>query len=66
LGSRSEVNPLFRRLIEQFERQTKVPMVLNTSYNVQEPIVCTPEDALRTFERSGLDLLALGPYVVHR
>jgi len=62
----SDPNPLFRRLVEQFERRTKIPMVLNTSFNVQEPMVCTPEDAVSTFVRSGIDLLALGPYLVHR
>jgi len=62
----SDANPLYRRLIEQFERRTKIPMVLNTSFNVQEPMVGTPEDAVSTFVRSGIDLLALGPYLVHR
>ena len=59
-------NPLYRRLIEEFERRTKLPMLLNTSFNVQEPMVCTPDGALHTFERSGVDLLVLGPYVVRR
>ena len=59
-------NPLFRRLIEHFERRTKIPMVLNTSFNVQEPMVCTPEDAVRTFLRSGLETLVLGPCVARR
>jgi carbamoyltransferase len=36
-------------------------MLLNTSFNVQEPMVCTPEDAVRTFLRSGLETLVLGP-----
>jgi carbamoyltransferase len=62
----SDHNPLFRRLIEHFERSTKIPMLLNTSFNVQEPMVCTPEDAIRTFLCSGLETLVLGPYVVHR
>lgn len=62
----SDHNPRFRRLIETFEQRTKIPMVLNTSFNVQEPMVCTPDDAVRTFLRSGLETLVLGPYVVQR
>jgi carbamoyltransferase len=56
-------NPLFYRLIEAFHRATAIPLVLNTSFNVQEPIVCTPDDAVRTFRRSGLDALVMGRYV---
>lgn len=51
----------FRELIEAFERLTGVPIVLNTSFNLNgEPIVCTPEDAIRTFYTCGLDILYLG------
>jgi len=40
-----------------------VPVVLNTSFNVQgEPVVCTPEDAIRTFHTSGIDDLVIGPF----
>lgn len=52
-----------RRLLEHFHRETGLPLVLNTSFNVREPTVCTPEDAIRTFARSGIDLLCLGPYL---
>jgi carbamoyltransferase len=41
-------------------------MLLNTSFNSQEPIVCTPADALRTFLRTDLDVLAIGDYLVER
>ena len=59
-----EVNPRFHGLIQEFERLTGVPVVLNTSFNLQgEPIVCTPEDAVSTFLRSGLDALVLGNYL---
>jgi carbamoyltransferase len=61
------VNPRFYAVIEEFERLTGVPVVLNTSFNVAgEPIVCTPEDAIRTFRRSGLDALAMGDYLCTR
>ncbi len=53
--------PRYRRLIEAFERLTGVPIVLNTSFNLNgEPIVCSPEDALRTFYTCALDVLYLG------
>jgi len=58
-------NPLFHGLIREFERLTGVPIVLNTSLNVQgEPIVCSPRNAIRTFYTSGLDALILGPYLL--
>jgi carbamoyltransferase len=51
----------FRALIEEFERLTSIPIVLNTSFNLNgEPIVCTPDDAVRTFYSCGLDILYLG------
>lgn len=59
-------SPLFWRLIKAFESRTGVPMLLNTSYNTDGPIVGSPGDALRTFERSSIDLLVLGDYVVRR
>jgi carbamoyltransferase len=58
--------PGFHRLISAFARRTGVPMLLNTSFNSQEPIVCTPADALRTFLRTDLDVLAIGDYLVER
>lgn len=55
-----ERDPLFWRLIQAFKKRTGVGVVLNTSFNVQgEPIVNTPEDAVRTFYGSGLDALVL-------
>jgi carbamoyltransferase len=61
---RREDNPLFHRLIDHFATLTGVPLVLNTSFNVREPIVCTPADALRTFARTRLDALVLGGWLV--
>ncbi len=60
-----ETNPRFYRLIEEFRAITGVPVVLNTSFNLNgEPIVCSPTDAIRTFFSCGLDVLVLGDYVV--
>ena len=57
----AEVSPRFHALISEFETLTGVPLVLNTSFNLNgEPIVCTPEDAIRTFYSCGLDVLFLG------
>lgn len=61
-----KTNPRFWRLISEFEAITGVPMLLNTSFNVQEPIVCTPEDAVRTFQRSNFDALVLENHLALR
>ncbi len=61
-----EVEPLYWELIERFRQRTGVPMVLNTSFNKQEPIVCTPEDAWRCFENTKLDALVMGGFVVEK
>ena len=59
------VNPLYYRLIETFEKRRGVPMVLNTSFNIMgEPIVNTPEDAVRCYLNTGIDALAIGDYLV--
>ena len=60
-------NPRFYRLIEEFERLTGVPIVLNTSFNLNgEPIVCEPKDAIRTFFSCGLDALIVGDCLVRK
>ncbi len=60
-----EVNPRFHALVSSFRDQTGVPLVVNTSFNsYDEPMVCSPADAVRTFTRSDLDLLFLGDLVV--
>ena len=59
-------NPLYYAVIETFGRLTGVPVLLNTSFNRQEPIVETPNDAVSCFLRSGLDVLVLGNHYVAR
>jgi carbamoyltransferase len=61
-----ESNPLFRKLLEAFDQETGVPILLNTSFNVNEPIVCTPEEAIRCFMRTEVDWLVLGNLLVRR
>lgn len=59
-----QTNPLFWELISVFAQQTGVPVVLNTSFNEQEPIVRTPEEAIACFQRTRMDALAIGPFLV--
>lgn len=61
---RRETNPRFHGLIRHFFERTGIPMVLNTSFNDNEPIVCTPDDAIRTFLGTGIDHLAIGDFLV--
>jgi carbamoyltransferase len=60
------VSPRYHRLIEEFARLTDVPVVLNTSFNENEPIVMTPEQAVDCFVRTRMDTLVLGNRVVSR
>ena len=57
-------NQRFYDLICEFYSQTGIPMLLNTSFNCQEPIVETPEDAVATFKKCGLDILVIGDWVI--
>ncbi len=59
-------NPRYYRLIEAFRDLTGVPMVLNTSFNENEPVVCRPEEALDCFLRTEMDVLVLGDAMVAR
>ena len=59
-----EENPLYYDLISAVHRKTGVPVVLNTSFNENEPIVCKPEEAIDCFQRTRMDVLAIGPFVV--
>jgi len=61
-----EANPLYYDLIREFDRITGVPVVLNTSFNEDEPIVCTPDQAMDCFQRTRMDVLFLGNYMVER
>jgi carbamoyltransferase len=60
------VNPRYYALIEAVGEQTGVPLVLNTSFNENEPIVCTPEEALACFGKTKMDVLVLGNHLVER
>src|SRR5580658_1192599 len=59
-----EENAMYYDLISAFYRKTGIPVVLNTSFNENEPIVCTPEEAIDCFKRTRMDVLAIGPFLV--
>jgi len=60
-------NPRYYKLIERFGQATGVPVILNTSFNLRgEPIVTTPDNALNTFYRSGIDTLVMGEMLIRK
>ena len=62
-----EALPRFRSLLQQFGAATGVPFLVNTSFNgFQEPIVCSPRDAIRVFYGTGIDVLVLGQFVIRK
>jgi carbamoyltransferase len=61
-----ESNPVYWRLIREFDKLTGVPVLLNTSFNVQEPIVCTPHEAIDCFMRTKADYLVLNTLLIER
>jgi carbamoyltransferase len=61
-----ESNPLYWKLLRAFEKQTGVPVLLNTSFNENEPIVHKPEEALDCFLRTQMDLLTMGDFVIEK
>ena len=62
----AESNPRYHALISQFQQITGVPIVLNTSFNENEPVVCTPKEALDCFLRTKMDVVVLNDYFVYR
>ena len=62
-----KTNTKFYNLINEFYKITSIPLLVNTSFNLNgEPIVCNPEDAIRTFYSCGLDILVVGDYIVYK
>jgi carbamoyltransferase len=62
----ARTNPRYHALIGEFERQTGVGLVLNTSFNEHEPIVASPADAIACYAKTRMDVLALGNWVLTR
>jgi carbamoyltransferase len=59
-----KLNPRFHELISHFHAKTGVPLVVNTSFNDSEPIVCTPTDAIVTFRKAGIDALVMDDMIL--
>ncbi len=63
----ADENPLFHKILTEFHRQTNCPILVNTSFNVRdEPIVCTPQDAYRCFQSTGMDILVIGNVILFK
>jgi carbamoyltransferase len=62
---RKQDNETYYRILEEYHRLTGIPTLINTSFNMhEEPIVCTPSDAIRAFQLGHLDYLSMGPFLV--
>ena len=62
-----EINPRYYRILHEYWKRTGIASIVNTSFNMhEEPIVCTPEDAIRAFLQGNLDYLAIGGFLVER
>jgi carbamoyltransferase len=59
-----ETNPRYHCLLSELEKLTGIPIVLNTSFNDREPIVCSPQDAVHTFLKTEIDYLAIGNFLL--
>lgn len=59
-----KISSKYYKLIKEFKKITGIPLILNTSFNIKEPIVCSPQDAIKTFKRSKMDYLIMGNFVI--
>ncbi len=60
-----KINESYYKILKEYKKLTGLPTIVNTSFNMhEEPIVCTPEDAIRSFKQGHLDYLAIGNYLV--
>lgn len=59
-------NPLYYDLIQKFFEKTGIPVILNTSFNENEPIVCAPQEAIDCYRRTKMDTLVIGPFVCRK
>ena len=64
---RREKNPVYYDIVAEYQKLSGIPCLINTSFNMhEEPIVCTPDDAVRAFLDGRLDVLSMGPFLVRR
>ena len=62
---KKSANPSYYKILKEYEQRTGLPLFINTSFNMhEEPIVTTPEDAIRSLERGCVDVLSIGPFLV--
>lgn len=62
---KQSANPSYYKILKEYEKRTGLPLLVNTSFNMhEEPIVCTPEDALRSLQNGCVDVLSIGPFLV--
>ncbi len=61
-----ELNPSYHRLISRFEQHTGVPVIVNTSFNDCEPVVCSSIDAISTFKRTAIDVLVMQDFIIEQ
>ena len=60
-------NPIYHSMTSEFAKITGIPAVINTSFNdAEQPLVCTPKEALKTFFGTGIDYLAMGNFLVQK
>jgi carbamoyltransferase len=61
-----KTSPYFWKLLNEFYQLTGVPILINTSFNIQEPIICSPKEAINTFLRSKINYLVLENFLCKR
>jgi carbamoyltransferase len=62
---KQSANPSYYKILKEYEKRTGLPLLVNTSFNMhEEPIVCTPEDALRSLKNNCVDVLSIGSFLV--
>jgi carbamoyltransferase len=62
-----EIEPLYHGMISHFDALTGLPLVVNTSFNIMgEPVICNPEEAVRCFYSTGLDVMAIGSFLLEK
>ena len=67
LSKKKKINKKFYKLIEEFYNITNIPVLLNTSFNIKgQPIVNSPDDAIKTFLNTNIDTLAIGDYIMQK
>ena len=62
---KSDVNKSLYKILKEYKKITNIPVLINTSFNIhEEPIICSPEDAVRSFNKGAIDVLAIGNFIV--